>query len=113
MKPISEHIAQTAVDFFNTDLSAIPENVVLEAKRSLLDSIAVTVGGYGAPVSNIVLGWVSEMGGREEATIVGSGLKVPVANAALANGTMLRYLDYMDSYGNTVALKNRVGEKGT
>jgi len=42
-----------------------------------------------------------ELGGPEEATVIGSGIKVPCANASLANGAMVRYLDYNDTYRKT------------
>lgn len=99
MKSVSEQLAQTAIDFSATEFSKLPEDVVFQAKLCLLDTLAVTIGGFGAPVSNIICDWVREIGGKNEATVIGNGLMVPASHAALANGTMLRYLDYMDSYG--------------
>ncbi|MBI4571687.1 MAG: MmgE/PrpD family protein [candidate division NC10 bacterium] len=98
MRSISEHLAHTAIAFMARDLRDHPETVVLEAKRCLLDSLAVAVGACSAPVSNIICTWAREMGGRQEATVIGDGLMVPAAHAALANGTMLRYWDYNDNY---------------
>jgi 2-methylcitrate dehydratase PrpD len=46
MKTISEQLAETAVGFFNRDLSQLPEDLIPAAKRCLLDSLGVTIGGY-------------------------------------------------------------------
>ncbi|MBI3015099.1 MAG: hypothetical protein HYY65_08600, partial [Candidatus Tectomicrobia bacterium] len=63
MGSISEQLAHTAIEFMARDLRDYPDNVVLEAKRCLLDSLAVAVGAYGVPVSNIICAWAREMGG--------------------------------------------------
>ena len=99
MKTISEQLAETAVEFFNRDLSDLPEDLIPAAKRCLLDSLGVTIGGYRSPVYSIVSQWAREFGGKKESTVIGDGLMVPASNASLVNGTMLRYLDYNDFYG--------------
>jgi 2-methylcitrate dehydratase len=99
MKTISEQLAETAVEFFNMDLSRLPEDLTPLAKRCLLDALAVTIGGYESPVYSIVSQWARELGGKKESTVIGDGLMLPASNASLINGTMLRYLDYNDFYG--------------
>lgn len=99
MKTISGQLAETAVEFFEMNLSQLPEDLIPLAKRCLLDTLAVTIGGYASPVYNIIFDWAREIGGKQESTIIGDGLMVPAANASLVNGTMLRYLDYNDFYG--------------
>jgi 2-methylcitrate dehydratase len=103
MKTISEQFAETAVEFFNTKLSQLPEDIVPVAKRCLLDTLAVTLGGYGSPVHKVVVDWAREFGGKKESTIIGDGFMVPACNASLVNGTMMRYLDYNDFYGGIEA----------
>jgi len=99
VRSVSEQLAQVAVEFWDIELSKLPKEVVLEAKRCLLDSLGIAIGGYGAPACTIVSEWAKETGGKKEATLIGSGFMIPAPQAALVNGTMLRYLDYMDSYG--------------
>jgi 2-methylcitrate dehydratase len=77
----------------------LPKDVVHQAKRCLLDALGVAIGGYDAPGRPICEAVASELGGPEEATIFGSGLRTSVLNASLVNGFMVRYLDYMDLGG--------------
>ncbi|MBI2859504.1 MAG: MmgE/PrpD family protein [Chloroflexi bacterium] len=76
----------------------LPPEVVHQAKRCVLDSIACAFGGYGGESSRIIQGAIEELGGPDEATIIGSGKRTSCLNAALANGLMVRYLDYNDFY---------------
>ena len=41
---------------------------------------------------------LGELNGTEESTVIGSGMRTSCLNATLANGLMVRYLDYMDFY---------------
>ncbi len=92
---ISEELARYAYDVSFSDLSPAE---IQGSKRSILDLLACAFGGYEADSSKIVRDLIAELGGREESTVVGSGIKSPCSNAALANGAMARYLDYNDTY---------------
>jgi 2-methylcitrate dehydratase len=92
---LSENLSQYAGEFSFTDLSS---EEIHAAKRSILDTLACGIGGYGGDSSGIVRGLIAELGGPEESTVIGDGIKVPCANAAFANGAMVRYLDYNDTY---------------
>ena len=92
---ITERLAQFACQLSFTHLS---NEEVHAAKRSILDTLACGIGGYGGDSSRIVRNLVAELGGPEESTVIGDGIKVSCANAAFANGAMVRYLDYNDTY---------------
>jgi 2-methylcitrate dehydratase len=77
----------------------LPDDVVHQAKRCLLDTLGVAIGGYDAPGRSICEAVARELGGAEEATLFGSGLRTSILNATLVNGFMVRYLDYMDLGG--------------
>ena len=79
------------------DLS--PE-VIRYSKHLLLDTLGVALGGYLSEPSYITRSMVRELGGRPEATIIGSGEKTSCSLAGFANGVMVRYLDFMDIYFN-------------
>ena len=66
----------------------LPEAVVKQAKRSLLDTIGVVLAGFSSETGRIFASLAREWGGIEESTIFGDGLKVPSPIAALVNGTM-------------------------
>jgi 2-methylcitrate dehydratase len=92
---ISRHISRFAV---NLQYSDLPENVVYEVKRYLYDSIGCAYGAYKTKDVNIIRDIYKEMGGAQEATIIGFGDKMPAVNAALINSLMIRALDFNDIY---------------
>jgi len=94
-KSIARTMAQFALGLKYEDL---PENVVMEVKRYLYDSIGCAYGGYHTKDVNIIHDIYKEMAGKEEATIIGFGNKMPAVNAALVNAQMIRALDFNDIY---------------
>ncbi len=94
-KSISRQIAEFAVNLNYEDL---PEDVVFEVKRYLYDSIGCALGSMHTKDVNIMKDIYSDMGGKEEATVFGFGLKLPAVNAGLLNALMIRSLDFNDIY---------------
>jgi 2-methylcitrate dehydratase len=92
---ISRKLADHAFGYSLKDQS---DQEIHAAKRSLLDMLACAVGGYPSDASRFIRMVVEEEAGKKEATIVGSGAKVPCTNAAFVNGAMVRFLDYNDTY---------------
>ncbi|MBI2858288.1 MAG: MmgE/PrpD family protein [Chloroflexi bacterium] len=81
----------------NYDL--IAKDAIHQAKRCLLDTLGVAIGAWEAPGRPICAGLVDELGGKEEATMFGTGTKTSAANAALFNAFLVRYLDSNDLGG--------------
>jgi 2-methylcitrate dehydratase len=75
----------------------IPKAVVQQTQRILLDTLGCALGGYGSEAGRIIQEYVRESRHPKEATVFGSGLKTSCLNAVLANGAMVRYLDYNDT----------------
>lgn len=94
-KTISQQISDFAVNLKYDDL---PEEVVTEVKRYLFDSIGCAYGGYHTKDVNILRDIYKDIGGKEEATVIGFGDKIPAVNAALVNSLMIRALDFNDIY---------------
>jgi 2-methylcitrate dehydratase len=94
-KSIARQIAEFAVNLKYEDL---PENVVYEVKRYLYDSIGCAYGAYKTKDVNILRDIYLEMGGKEEATLIGFGDKIPAVNATLINSLAIRALDFNDIY---------------
>ena len=94
-KTISRQIAEFAVNLKYDDL---PDEVVREVKRYLYDSIGCAYGGYHTKDVNILRDIYLDMGGKEEATLIGFGDKIPAVNATLVNSLMMRALDFNDIY---------------
>ena len=82
---------------FNFNFQDLPEDVVHQTKRVLLDTLGCAIGGYDSEARQAIEEYVKELGHPEEATVFGSGLKTSCLNATLANGAMVRYLDYNDT----------------
>lgn len=77
----------------------IPQDVLHEAKRCLLDAMGCGIGGHQAPGYPMCEAVAKEIGGPEEATVIGSGLRTSALNATLVNGFQVRFLDYNDMGG--------------
>lgn len=71
----------------------LPENVIHEIKMTLLDGIGNALAGIASDKGKIGVAMAHELGGREEATLIGVGGKVSAAAAAFANAELLNGLD--------------------
>ena len=94
-KSISRQMAEFAVSLKFADL---PEEVVNEVKRYMYDSIGCAYGGYHTKDLNIIRDIYIDIGGKDDATVLGFGDKLPAVNATLINSLMVRALDFNDIY---------------
>ncbi len=76
----------------------LSQEAVYQAKRFLLDSVGCALGGYQQHDVKIALDVLDEIAGRGPATVIGTGTKVDVVSASLANALMIRCMDYNDIY---------------
>ena len=86
----------------NTDFKDLPEEVVEQSKNCLLDWLGVALGGSTQSLSSILYEFIDEVGGKEQATILGKGNKTSLLNAALINGAMSHVLDFDDTHADTL-----------
>jgi 2-methylcitrate dehydratase PrpD len=89
----TEKIARFVV---NTSYEDIPRDAVDKAKRTALDCLGAALAGVTEPVSQAIAGYVTKLGGAPQASLLGADVKVSVADAALANGSIAHALDYDD-----------------
>jgi len=83
----------------NSKYSELPIEVVEQVKKSILDTLGVTVAGSTTDKAcERIVELVKEAGGKEESTILGFGGKVPAWMAAFANGSMSHVLDFDDTH---------------
>ena len=92
----TETIAQWIVD---TTYEDIPPDAIRVANESCFDLLGVILAGSVQPVGDIIQHYVNDLGGNPEATVLSTGDKTSLPNAALANGTMGHALDYDDFGG--------------
>ena len=64
----------------------LPVEVVDKAKVPFLDAVGVMLAGSTEPCGRMAIDLVREIGGMPEATVIGSGLRSSILNAAFANG---------------------------
>ena len=92
---VSADLAQWAESLKFSDL---PPEVVHQAKRFLMDSLGCALGGYTQHDVTIALGVLEEIGAAGPATVIGTGRRMDVVSASLANALMVRCMDYNDIY---------------
>jgi 2-methylcitrate dehydratase len=95
MQNITYKMATLTRNFKFEDLSPV---VIDLSKRFLIDSIGCAFGGSQMEDVRIMSEFLNEQGGKEEATVFNSPLKLPMINAGLLNSLMIRALDYNDIY---------------
>ncbi len=95
MSTVVERIGHYAAGLQAVDVQA---PVFDYAKRILLDSLACGYGGMQSDPARMVRHSICELGGKEQATVLGMGFRANVQSAALANGVAIRYQDYNDVY---------------
>jgi 2-methylcitrate dehydratase len=76
------------------DISAHAQD---QLKSRVLDSLGCAIGALGAEPPAAVRAQIEEFGGNPLCTLIGGGSTAP-DRAAFFNGTLVRYLDFMDSY---------------
>lgn len=93
---IARRMAQWAKALRYEDL---PAKTVQEVKRRVIDSIATTLGAYRSHPAKVVRAKAMAVSDPPpSATVWGTKHRTTADLAAFANGAMVRYLDYNDTY---------------
>jgi 2-methylcitrate dehydratase PrpD len=94
--------AELAAFASGLEAAKLPPAVVEHAKLCILDALGC--GAFGATLAwgRILDEFAVAMGGRPEATIWGSGVRVPAANAALVNGTLVHSFELDDLHKESI-----------
>ncbi|TDF67176.1 MmgE/PrpD family protein [Cupriavidus sp. L7L] len=79
-----------------TQYEELPADVLRHARHTLLDAMAVTIGGSAMDGIPAIVELVKDKGGKPETMLPFYGGKVPAAEAALAIGPMPRAMDCGD-----------------
>ena len=77
-----------------TTFEDLPEDVVHEAGRTLLDSLGCALAALSIDKGKMAVSLSRRLGGSPESTIMGTGVRVSQTNAALAVGELINALDY-------------------
>ncbi|HDL85348.1 MAG TPA: MmgE/PrpD family protein, partial [Candidatus Acetothermia bacterium] len=95
MDSISRKLAHFALSL---SYDAIPAPARKEAKRFLLDSVGCALAALDHADMRQAYRYIEQLGGREQATIIGHGTRTNAPNAALMNALLVRAMDYNDIY---------------
>ncbi len=88
-------LTQQLADFVaETRYEDLPQGVVHETQRVLLDSLGCALGGMAVEKGRLSVVMARRLGGPAESSILGTREKVSCANAAFANGELINALDF-------------------
>ena len=75
---------------------SLPEKVADKSKEVMINAAAVGLAGSAQPEALAVTRFVRDMGGDGRCTVIGMGLRASPVQACLANGLMVRLLEFDD-----------------
>jgi 2-methylcitrate dehydratase PrpD len=87
IRRFAEHVASTRDE-------ALPPAAVLAAKTFVLDTLGVGIAGSGDPLSVRIAKTVAGWGAAEQATVWGTGQRLPAQGAAFVNAFQIHCLEY-------------------
>jgi 2-methylcitrate dehydratase PrpD len=96
---VTRDLAEFVLD---TNFEGLPQDVVREAKRDVINVLGVALYASKDPSLDILLDFFASEGGKERACIWGTSVKTTLQNAALANGYLAHLEDYDDTHFPTV-----------
>ena len=95
--------SKTLAEFVeNAQTGALPDWTIHEAKRTLINMLAISLSASHAKPVEILLEWAKAEGCAPRATMIGRGLTTSLTNAALLNGYLAHLQDYDDTHFPTV-----------
>ena len=97
--PVTQSLASFIVDTRTDDL---PEWSLNEAKRTLINILAVSLSASTSVGSRMLMDWAVSEAAAPKTTIIGSALRTSASNAALLNGFLAHIQDYDDTHFPTV-----------
>ena len=92
---LSQKVATFANDF---DLSQVPKEVVDYAKLCIADAIGIGFASHNYGFSKNSLDAITGLAGNGDFPIIGTNVKAPCRDAALANGILVHGLDFDDTH---------------
>jgi 2-methylcitrate dehydratase PrpD len=85
-----------------TESGNVPDEVMHESTRCLLDHLGLAVAGAGEPASRIAREQCLLLGGEPQARALGTADRLRVTDAALVNGISCHALDFDDTHVPTI-----------
>ena len=95
---ILNHLCNYALKLSYRDL---PQEVIHRTKHIVLDTVGCALGGAESPPAKIARAAASEITSAIPSSVLVSGRKTSPDLAAFANGVIIRYLDFNDTYAGS------------
>ncbi len=93
------NLAEQLADYVNSiNYQDVPENVVHETKKRIVDSLGCAIGAFTADPVKISLKVAEAARDSQGSTLFGTRKKTIPDLASFVNGIMVRYFDYNDTY---------------
>ena len=83
ISPVTTRLCDYVANTLDRDM---PPEVVAKTKLHTLDTIAAMVSGSRLKAGEMAARYVDSLGGKPQATVIGTGILTSAVNAALANG---------------------------
>jgi len=99
MKTVTQSLAEIVV---STDESTLPAWSLHEAKRTLLNMMAISLSASKSEGAGIMLDWARDEQAAKHASVIGVSLKTSASIAALVNGFLCHLQDYDDTHFPTI-----------
>ena len=90
---VTKKIAEYVV---NTGLEDFPPEAILAAKAAIIDCLGCALAGSKEPLADVLVEYLTGLGGNPTSTVIGRGFKTSAPEAGLINGAMSHALDYDD-----------------
>jgi 2-methylcitrate dehydratase PrpD len=87
---------------FVTGTTEVPDDVLHEAKRTLINVLAISISASEHPSAQALTRWVQDEDAAERATVIGNDARTSPSYAALVNGFLAHLQDYDDTHFPTV-----------
>jgi 2-methylcitrate dehydratase PrpD len=81
-------------NILDTPFEKFDVDTVERARERIIDVVGCMIGGAYAPGCSMLLDLIREWGGREEATVIVHGVRLPAHNASLMTSIMARSYDF-------------------
>jgi 2-methylcitrate dehydratase len=95
MNSVTRQMAKFTLQLTYKDL---PDAVLHEARRFLLDSLGCAFAALNNEDMRAAHRFIEKLGGAEHATVLGTGWRTNAPQAALMNSLLIRAIDYNDIY---------------
>lgn len=92
---LAEELAEYADELSYDDLD---DDTVETTKARLIDSVACAYAGRDEPPVDSLLAYATRKNGERDASVLVDGATTTVEHSAFANGALIRYLDWNDTY---------------